>query len=251
VLPIAADAAPVNPCEPPAPRLLCPNLVMPPAFGLRLRRTAGGRSLLLMDNRLTNVGRGPVEIRGRRSSLHRMDGVQVIHRRGGPPVLLDTGARLTWKYVDGYRGSYWKFKDAARFELWRMNRRGYRTRVVAVGPKLDYCLRDLFRQRSWAGVPRHAHYPACSQDIQARRVTLGISRGWADGYPNTYPENWIDVTGRRGCHVIVQRADPRDMIAESDEHDNTSTRVVRLPYRGHGRSAAGACPRYRGPAAPS
>ena len=154
-----------------------------------------------------------------------------------------TGARLTWKYVDRTRGNFWKFKNAARFELWRMNDRGERTRLTRTGPKLDYCLRDLFRRRSGPTVPAGPEFGACSQRLDATTVTLGIAIGWADGYPFSYPQNWIDVTGLRGCFVILQRADPYNHIIERDEGDNTSHRTVRLPYRGTGGSG---CPRYRG-----
>ena len=73
-------------------------------------------------------------------------------------------------------------------------------------------------------------------------MTLGISVRWADAYPADYPENWIDVTGRRGCFTIVQRADPAQVVRETDESDNVGVRVVRLPYR-PGRQH---CPRHAG-----
>lgn len=235
--------APVDPCHDPALQLVCPNLVMPPASRLTLRRTAGGRRLLEMDNYLVNEGPGRITIRGHRDARYTMEGVQLVDRRGKRPLAMKTGAVVTWKYVDGTRGNYWKFRHAARFELWRLDARGYRTRLVGTSPKLDYCLRDLFRRRNGPRVPAGPQYGAYSQNLGAATVTLGISVGWADGYPFSYPQNWIDVTGLRGCYVIVQRADPYNHILETNEGDNTSHRVVRLPYRGTGGSG---CPRYRG-----
>lgn len=219
---------------------------MPPATRLVVRRTPVGRRLLLMDNFLVNAGFGDVIIRGHRTGRYTMEGVQLIERRGGRAhARFKTGAVLTWKYVDTGRGNFWKFRHAARFELWAMNSRGQRTRHLGDGPKLDYCLRDLFRMgpRNGATVPRRARYGACSQNLGAPSVVLGIASGWADGYPFSYPQNWVDVTGRRGCFVIIQRADPYNHIIESSERDNTSARVVKLPYRGKGGSG---CPRYRG-----
>jgi hypothetical protein len=236
--------APVNLCHDPGRHLVCPNLVMPPASRLVLRRTAAGRRLLLMDNYLVNAGRGRLTIRGHRNGRYTMDGVQLVDRSGGRrPEPIRTGAVLTWKYVDGNRGNFWKLRHAARFELWRMNPAGERTGIASTGPKLDYCLRDLFRRRSGPHVPSRPQYGACSQDLSAATTTIGIAVGWADGYPYTYPQNWIDVTGRRGCFVIIQRADPLNHILERNERDNTSARVVKLPYRGTGGSG---CPRYRG-----
>ncbi len=242
----APPPAPENPCREPARHLVCPNLRMPPATDLHIRSTRGGRTLLLMANRLVNVGPGELEFRGRRYSSWGMDARQIIARSGGRSRLsFETGAKLYFKYVDARRGAYWKFQHAARFELWRLDGTGHRTRLLRTGPKLDYCLRDLFRRRSTARTS--PHYPACSQSRPQRQVTLGVSVGWADGYPSTYPENWVDVTGRRGCVAIVQRADPLNHILETDETDNVSVRVVRLPLR-HGPQH---CPRYRGLGIPS
>lgn len=246
---LVADQAPA-PAEVCArPVLVCPNLVMPPARRLHLRRTASGRMLLQMDNYLVNAGFGDVIIRGHRTARYTMEGVQLIERRGGGTARFKTGAVVTWKYVDTGRGNFWKYRHAARFELWKMNPRGERTSIVRTSPKLDYCLRDLFRMgpRNGSTVPPSPRYGACSQDVTASTDTLGIASGWADGYPYTYPQNWIDVSGLRGCHVIIQRADPYNGIWETDENDNTSAQVVRLPYRGRGGDG---CPRYRGQGVP-
>jgi hypothetical protein len=121
--------------------------------------------------------------------------------------------------------------QAARFELWRVDATGERTELVKYGPKLNYCLRDLRRVRSWARVPRRVVFPACNQSSAARTATLGTSVGWADVYPWSYPQNWIDVTGRRGCFTIVHRADPAGGIWELNEANNASSITVRLPYR--------------------
>ena len=63
------------------------------------------------------------------------------------------------------------------------------------------------------------------------RGHAGQSVGWADVYPSTYPDNWIDVTGLSGCFAVVHRADPGDGIFESNEDNNASSKIVRLPYR--------------------
>lgn len=223
---------PAGPCADPTLALVCPDLRMAPPYDLRLRVTRGGRSLLTMGNRIVNAGPGALEVRGNRVSDTEMDARQIVQRRGGVfgRASLATGAKLTWKYVDRRRGTFWKFADAARFELWSLDpATGARAALVRTGPKLDYCLRDLFRR---AGTRTgRVRYGACSQTRYRRTVTLGISVDWADGYPRRYPENWIDVTGLTGCFRIVHRADPLNHIAETDEADNTAARTVRLPYR--------------------
>jgi hypothetical protein len=235
--------APVNPCHDPARHYVCPDLVMTPPRRLVVRRTAAGKRLLLMDNYLYNRGPGRVQFRGHRTERYRMDAVQLVDRSGGrAPAPVQTGAKLTWKYVDSSRGNYWKFQNAARFELWRLNGEGRRVKLLRYGPKLDYCLRDLFRFGRGPRVRQGPFFGACSQDLGATTDILGISVGWADGYPYTYPQNWVDVTGLHGCHLIIHRADPLNHVLETDEDDNTNHKVVRLPYHPGDQH----CPPYRG-----
>ena len=62
-----------------------------------------------------------------------------------------------------------------------------------------------------AGVsPRRLVYPACSTNSGQRRVTLGTSVGWSDIYPPTYPEQWLDVTGFRGCFALPPHGGPTE-----------------------------------------
>ncbi len=220
---------------------------MSPPDNLFLSRTRGGRLRLHAANSLNSVGDGPAELRGRRRSRWTMFAKQVIYRRGGGKVRLRTGARLVFKAIPGqYR--YWKFFHAARFELWKLTRDGRRKRLVEVGPKVSYCLRDLqHRYPNLPRSPRTFHYPACSQDFDRRRVTLGTSVGWSDVYPSTYHEQWINVTGRRGCFAYVHIADPKNGIYESNEDNNEGETIVRLPWRGAGRRGCPARSHTGGP----
>ena len=61
---------------------------------------------------------------------------------------------------------------------------------------------------------------------------LGTSVGRSDIYPAAYHQQWIDVAGLRGCFVYRMTVDPGEHLFESNENDNTSQRLVRLPYRG-------------------
>jgi hypothetical protein len=210
----------------------CPDLVMAPPSKLSLATSPSGRrAVLRMENRIVNLGQGPAELFGTRRDYSFMDARQVIADALGVRRRYETGAELEYTSVPSRGGDYWKFRHAARFELWRVDAAGVRTERVAIGPKLNYCLRDLKRVRSFAGVPRRFVFGACNQSSVARTATLGTSVGWADVYPYTYPQNWIDVTGRRGCFSIIHRADPRNGIWELDEGNNASSITVRLPYR--------------------
>ncbi len=241
----SSAAKPANPCLDPKTRqaLLCPDLVMRKPFGLALdRRARPGRVVLRAGNSIDNVGLGPAELHGVRMSRKLMRARQRIYRRRGGRIGIGTGARLFFKLVPG-QASYWKFLRAARFELWRLNPEGRRVRRVRTGPKISYCLRDL--QHTRAGrrrSPPRLVYPACNSYSCKRLLTLGTSVGWSDVYPSSYPEQWIDVTGLRGCFAYRHIADPRNGIYESNERNNSASVTVRLPFR----AGPQRCPRARG-----
>jgi hypothetical protein len=227
--------------EPPAvcdparvPRLRCPDLVMRQPAGYFVR--AGGRIHYHAANSIVNIGQGPAEVFGyRSSSVGPMRAAQRIYgfnrRRYS---FASPKARVVFKHIPygPAAGSYWKFENAARFELWSLDDDGELDEMVRTGPKLIYCLRDLAKRRFIPFAPLSRVYPGCNQDPRRRFVTLGTSVGWADEYPANYYEQYIDVTGLRGRYAFLQRVDPLDGIRESDERNNASPRVIlQLPPR--------------------
>jgi hypothetical protein len=229
----AAPAGAANPCEgPEAPDLLCPNLRIAPPSDLYVQ-SSGGRTLLRATSDVQSRGRGPMEVRGRRNGWHTMRTTQRIYRVGGGHITVRGGATLRFTDVGEYfGGSYWKVHQLARFELRRADPDGSLGPVVRTGPKLNYCLRDLERTRAGRRSPRNRHYPGCNQNPFRKRVTLGTAVGWSDIYPADYDKQWIDVSGLRGCFAFAMAVDPQGLLYESNEDDNTSQRLVRLPFRG-------------------
>jgi hypothetical protein len=226
-----------NPCVgPSAAELTCPNLVMGTPRDL-FAEISRKRTLLRATNRLTNIGEGPLELRGRRKSprrAFRMAVTQAIRERAGGYLLRPTGGELFFKPIPGqYR--YWKFVDAASLEIWSLNANGQPDRMVRRSPKQVYCLRDLLRlDAPPAGSPTRRVYPACNQNPNKTRVTLGTSVGWVDQYPATYYQQYVDVTGLVGNYAYVMTADPKDHLAESNETDNRSFVTVTLPPKREG-----------------
>ena len=213
-----------------SPRLRCPDLILRLPYDRYFRR-AGGRVLYHAGNSIVNRGQGPAEIFGQRSSgTGPMSVTQKILGVDGRRYSFPSdGARIVLKYIPG-QGPYWKFENAARFELWTVDDRGKLGHQVRTGPKLVYCLRDLAKRLFIPFAPPGRVYPACSQDTARRSVTLGTSVGWADEYPSGYYEQYIDVTGLRGRFVFLQRVDPTNAIRESNEDNNASPGVfLRLP----------------------
>ena len=237
-----------NPCHDPNLALRCPDLRMKPPGDLRVRK-AGKTLRLLATNHIVNVGSGPLELRAdhrgdaRGSGYRFAKAYQVIRSRSGEPVYFPEAGYVYFKAIPG-QGHYWKYWRAARFELWTLNADGTRDTLQRTGPKLSYCFRDLKRVRSWKRSPKHRVFPACSQLPARKELRLGVSPGWADIYPSTYHENWISITGLRGCFAFVHRADPLDDIVEQREDDNIGQRMIRLPPR-HGSVAPRGCPRPR------
>jgi len=240
LLTIAAAAAPSqaaanseDPCQgPEAHRLLCPNLRIGPPSEI-YAQLADGRVLLRATSDVRSRGRGPIELRGTRNGFKSMRVNQRIYRAGGGHIDVRTDASLHFTDV-GYRfgGSYWKVHGLARFELRRAKPDGTLGRVVRVGPKLNYCLRDLERTRPGRRSPATFHYPGCNQNPYQSHDVLGTSVGWSDIYPADYDKQFVNATGLHGCFAFVMTVDPAELLFESNEHDNTSRRLLRLPFSG-------------------
>jgi hypothetical protein len=213
-----------NPCVgAAAANLNCPDLLMAPPSRMYAR---GGR--LHAENDIRSRGEGPLEIRGTRSGKRTMSVQQAIYNVAGKRKLFETDGLVVFYNIPG-QGPYWKFEDAASFELWSIGPDGERAERVRVGPKLTYCFRDLEHTKPSKRSPRKAVYPACSQNPKRRSRTLGTSVGWSDVYPADYYENWISVKGLSGCFDFVHRADPENYLFENDETNNANSRRVQLP----------------------
>jgi hypothetical protein len=222
-----------NPCAgPEAAHLLCPDLRIGRPSELYVDSHAG-HLVLRATSDVMSRGRGPMELRGTRNGRKSMRVRQRIYRVGGGHLDVPTNAALHFTDVGAYfGGSYWKVHQLARFQLWSVDGHHHLKRVVRNGPKLNYCLRDLFRTRPGRRSPQSPHYPGCNQDPYRDSVTLGTSVGWSDIYPADYDKQWIRVGGLRGCFAFVMTVDPKHLLFESNEKDNSSRRLIHLPWHG-------------------
>jgi len=234
--PAAVSAAQVeNPClGPEARHLLCPNLRIAKPSELYVERTGDGHVLLRATSDVESRGRGPMELRGRRDGRRSMRVNQRIYKAGGGHITVPSRVSLRFTDVGSYwGGAYWKVHQLAHFDLLRVRRDGSLGPVVRTSPKLNYCLRDLERTRPGRRSPANRHYPGCRQNPYIDRDVLGTSVGWSDIYPAAYSKQWIDVAGLRGCFIYRMTVDPKEVLFESNEADNTSQVRVHLPYPGH------------------
>jgi hypothetical protein len=234
-----------NPCIGPGSRhLLCPDLKVGPAEDLYVEHrghgghredaeyyAAGRGALLHASNDIRSRGRGPMELRGRRYKRHWMRANQAIYRAGGGVEVFRTEMRFHFYDVGSqWGGSYWKVHNPLSMEIWSLDDRRRPLRPVRKGPKVFYCFRDLERTKAMRRSPHHRVYGACSQDPGRKRLRLGTSVGWSDIYPSDYDRQWVSVAGLRGCYAFVMRVDPLNLLYESNERNNRSVRIVRLPY---------------------
>jgi hypothetical protein len=233
VLAAPVAAATSNPClGPKATQLLCPNLRIGTPSEMYVS-TDDGRTLLHATSDVESRGRGPMEVRGQRDGPKSMKVTQRIYKVGGGHITVRTDADLHFTDVGEYfGGSYWKVHQLARFELRHVLPEGGLGPALRTSPKLNYCLRDLDRTRPGKRSPVHPRYPGCNQDPGVRRDVLGTSVGWSDIYPGDYDKQYIDVSGLRGCFVFQMTVDPKNLLFESNENDNSSHRRVHLPYTG-------------------
>ena len=197
------------------------------------RTTIPRHVLLRAASSINSLGSGPMELSFHRSGS-RMSAYQAIYDVHGGRHLFPSHARLTFKYVPGGMPSigafsYWKLRHAAAFQLWSIDANDRALRLVRTGPKVDYCLRDLFLTHPSRSSPAQPVYPACSQDPYMHRDILGTSVGWSDQYPYEYPEQWIDVTGLRGRFAYVQIVNPDNLLIESNHKNDISETYFALP----------------------
>jgi hypothetical protein len=235
-VPAATGGTPVdNPCAGPEARhLLCPNLRIAKPSELYVERTGDGHVLLRATSDVESRGRGPMELRGRRNGRHSMQVNQRIYKAGGGHITLPSRVTLRFTNVGSYwGGAYWKVHQLAHFDLLPVRPDGSLGPVVRTSPKLNYCLRDLERTRPGRRSPSSRHYPGCRQDPYIDHDVLGTSVGWSDIYPAAYSKQWINVAGLYGCFAYRMTVDPKEVLFESNENDNTSQVLVHLPYPGH------------------
>ena len=146
---------------------------------------SGGHTRLHAGNSIDSIGKGPAELFGTRIGRTFMRARQRIYKRGGGKIGVATDGRLQFKFAHLSR-YWWKFYNAARFELWRVDAEGKRTKLVRTGPKVAYCLRDLMHSRP--ALPRLARgSPTTRRAATARAPSTSRSAPRWAGRTSTRP----------------------------------------------------------------
>ena len=215
--------------EPKYPALL-PNMSPLVATDVHIER-AGGRRWLRLESGLTNLGRGPMEVRskaGRRCPEGQRHASQVVYHDVDDSkffkrtVDTEVTRRSAGCMLFHPQHDHWHFGAAARYSL----RRPTGANLLVVGRKLSYCLRDSERVPEQLGTYRQPlFYGDCGRD-----TPQGISTGWVDIYQSFLAGQALRLPRPvgDGRYCLKIRVDPRDELRESDETDNSSVRAIRL-----------------------
>jgi hypothetical protein len=196
-----------------------PDLGMARPADFSIEKTPDGRRLLRYSNTLVNVGQGPMEARGARSSTSQaeMTVTQWIYSNSGaPPRSVPTTASM---YFAGDGHTHWHLRDLEHSELLRSDN-GVR---VGTSAKHGFCLAENVAYRlSLPGAPQSPVYRNCGA-AASLNVSMGLSVGWGDHYDVSLPDQYIEVTGLgNGRYRFVVTADAGGWFAESNEGNNST-----------------------------
>jgi hypothetical protein len=114
---------------------------------------------------------------------------------------------------------HWHFENYAKYRLLSL-----KGKVLAKRTKVGFCLTDDTSVETLPGTPDTRIYVSCD-DL----VTQGISVGWADVY-HAFIAGQSIVIDRvaEGRYCLVQRADPKGQLQESDTTDNQTRLRIRI-----------------------
>jgi hypothetical protein len=213
---------------------------MLPDLGIRTLRqftiaNVNGVKELKFPAVMPNVGHGPFEIHGTRSSSTSTDwvGTQTIYYSDGTKVTHDTPGVTFFYAGDGH--NHWHVRELQEYQIYNSNgvllNRGTQA-------KQGFCFEDNTSYRDWPqkhtnGAPSSPVYmegTSCGVGHpEATSIQEGLSVGWGDTYPATLPDQYIDITGLPdGVYTVKVIADWANWYQESNENNNSASASVRI-----------------------
>ena len=203
---------------------LLPDLAM-----ARLRnfsvQTVNGQRQLRFTTIIVNIGAGPFQVTGSRSSTNdtEMNTVtqQIFDDAGGHR---DVATPATMFFAgDGH--NHWHVRDLETYTLARLDN----GTNVGTGEKHGFCFFDNVKYRlSLPEAPQNPVYGGCGgpDDLQ---VTAGLSVGWGDSYAARLPDQFIDITGlQSGDYRLTATADASNWFVESKNGNNRACVDLRI-----------------------
>ena len=184
---------------------------------------------------VTNLGDGPLDLRGNPqladdADLASHDVWQRALTIDGDWVNL-TKPPIDFEVDDGH--DHFHVMGIVEYSLWDTSG----TVEISSGAKIGFCLIDVMERpdlHANPGPKRHEqwdpdNYYCQSGRPRAKILHMGVSEGWQDIYSFSETFQWIDVSDvQPGYYRIGQRADPDNVIVESDETNNELVLTQRL-----------------------
>jgi Lysyl oxidase len=184
---------------------------------------------------VSNIGRGPLVISGRRAStdVATMTADQVVERDGAPQAVAQDVGRL--RYVVSPDHRHWHLLGFDRYQLRRVGRPG----PAAVDDrKTGFCLGDRYAvpgPRLRAAAPEPVYTSRCGLgDPGLTGIQEGISVGYGDDYAATLEGQYLRLTGlAAGRYVLVHQVNADRRLRELRYDNNAASLLIRLRWREH------------------
>jgi hypothetical protein len=187
-----------------AAEALLPNLVADPPAGISLETstTEGGlkkevppQLLLRFNGYIHNLGPGPVDFRGSRSSSNEaMKAFQRVYSSDGSFKEEPSAAELVYSSADGHE--HWHLQRAAKYSLWNLAK----SAEVAPAMKVGFCLDDSEHVEPGVGPSEKVYADSTGREFcrqhqpEATSLFEGISAGWRDLYSSNLAFQWVDAS---------------------------------------------------------
>jgi hypothetical protein len=209
---------------------LLPNLRSLPPEDLSIEVVEGGVRRLRFASIIANTGFGPVETLpdGQRPCrAGQRHASQVLYHdangNGRYDRTVDVGSsvRPAGCMLFHPTHDHWHFDAAANYTLTRTSS----MTPLTAAEKVSFCWRDNREVPSEGGLRITAYYGNCEQD-----TVQGIGPGWADVYRATLPDQHLDlpVDLADGVYCLRNRADPLELLLETDDDDNAAALAIRI-----------------------
>jgi sortase (surface protein transpeptidase) len=193
---------------------------------------AQGRWRLGFAAAATNVGAGPLVIRGQRSADEpTMRATQRVELSSGATEVFSGAGRL--HYVVSPDHQHWHLEPFMTYSL----RRYGDHQVVGTDVKSGFCLGDRYLGAGLPGAPRNAVFKTNCGFFQPRRLAVreGISVGYGDDYAANLEGQYIDITRiPAGRYYLVHRVNGAHRLVEQTFRNNVAWVLLQLSWR-HGR----------------
>jgi len=192
---------------------LLPDLrVMTPSDIGLVGTRADGTLRLKFTTVIYNAGDGPVEVRGTAIEGDVYEVRQYFHGADLEPSEGPTVGLLAFEHRHGHL----HLGGFARYELWALDDDMAPVEVVAVNPKVGFCLMDNLLVDPGTA-PEEPVYFDCEAEVQ------GVSVGYGDIYVADLFEQDLNVSHvAPGLYRLVNTANPDGIIQERDSANNSA-----------------------------